>query len=168
MASLRCLSATRTLPRYTQTRLFSNARILRDEATGNLGTVQVQKKPVGGFRGGIFGFLFGFSLASSFAAYHLLEEYQQASAALQASVETLQINTEKISAHVRRIEAVEKDLKALGQASASKEDVARVRAETKKLLDGLHVEFLDLRSHVWGIQQDLQALSKKNSTTVRI
>ncbi|KAF5382414.1 hypothetical protein D9615_002973 [Tricholomella constricta] len=168
MASLRCLTTARALPRYSQARLFSNGQILRNEATTNLGTVQVQKKPVGGFRGGIVGFLFGFSLASSYAAYHLLEEYQQASAALQASVETLQLSTEKISAHVRRIEAVEKDLKALSQASASKEDISRVRAETKKLLDGLHVEFLDLRSHVWGIQQDLQALSKKNSTTVRI
>lgn len=45
----------------------------------------------------------------------------------------------QISAHVRRIEAVEKDLKALSQASATKEDISRVRAETKKLLDGLHV-----------------------------
>jgi hypothetical protein len=40
---------------------------------------------------------------------------------------------------VRRIEAVEKDLKALNQTSASKDDIHRVRAETKKLLDGLHV-----------------------------
>jgi hypothetical protein len=79
----------------------------------------------------------------------------------------------QISAHVRRIEAVEKDLKALSQTSASKDDISRVRAETKKLLDGLHVgqytsvlwysldkcqfyyylEFLDLRSHVWGIRE---------------
>jgi hypothetical protein len=109
----------------------------------------------------------------------------------------------QVSAHVRRIEAVEKDLKALSQGSASKDDISKVRAETKKLLDGLHVgmysvsgndlyrmltvssaEFLDLRSHVWGIreslidtffmvtkselEQDLQALSKKESTSVRI
>lgn len=106
----------------------------------------------------IVGFLFGFSVASSYAAYHLLEEYQRASAALQASVETLQLSTEKvlsssiyqlclvltnlgaqISAHIQRIDAVEKDLKALSQASASKEDISRVRAEAKKLLDGLHV-----------------------------
>lgn len=45
----------------------------------------------------IVGFLFGFSLASSFAAYHLLDEYKQASAALQASVEELQISTEKVT-----------------------------------------------------------------------
>lgn len=44
----------------------------------------------------IVGFLVGFSLASSFAAYRLLEEYQQASAALQASVEELKVSTEKV------------------------------------------------------------------------
>jgi len=45
----------------------------------------------------------------------------------------------QVSAHVRRIEAVEKDLKALADASASKEDVSRVRAEVKKLYDGLNL-----------------------------
>lgn len=44
----------------------------------------------------IVGFLFGFSLASSLAAYHLLDEYQRASAALQASVDELKISTEKV------------------------------------------------------------------------
>ncbi|KAF5314835.1 hypothetical protein D9619_007063 [Psilocybe cf. subviscida] len=154
--------------RAIQRRMLSTSSPLKEEAAANLGTIQPQKKPIGGFRGGIVGFLFGFSLASSFAAYHLLEEYQKASAALQASVEELKISTEKVSAHVRRIEAVEKDLKALGETSASKEDIARVRTEVKKLYDGLHVEFLDLRTHVWGIQQDLHKLSKKDSTEVRI
>lgn len=58
----------------------------------------------------------------------------------------------QVSSHVRRIEAVEKDLQALNSTSASKEDISKVRAEVKKLYDGLHVEFLDLRSHVWGIR----------------
>ena len=44
----------------------------------------------------IIGFLFGFSLAASFAAYNLLDEYKQASAALQASVEELKLSTEKV------------------------------------------------------------------------
>jgi hypothetical protein len=44
-----------------------------------------------------------------------------------------------VSAHVRRIEAVEKDLKALSDASASKDDISRSRAEVKKLYDGLNV-----------------------------
>ena len=45
----------------------------------------------------------------------------------------------QVSAHIRRIEAVEKDLKALRDASATKEDISRVRGEMKKLYDGLHV-----------------------------
>lgn len=43
----------------------------------------------------VIGFLFGFSLASSFAAYRLLDEYKLASATLQASVVELQQSTEK-------------------------------------------------------------------------
>ncbi|KAI3607712.1 hypothetical protein WG66_004984 [Moniliophthora roreri] len=160
MASmLRCGSLPRSAALQSGKRFISTSRVLKNEvATPSVGTPPVQKKPIGGFRGGIVGFLFGFSLASSYAAYQLLDEYKQASAALQASVTN----------QVRRIEAVEKDLKALTEASASKDDIARVRAEVKKLYDGLHVEFLDLRTHVWGIQQDLHALSKKTSTSVRI
>ena len=45
----------------------------------------------------------------------------------------------QVSAHVRRIEAVEKDLKALSDTASSKEDLSRLRAEMKKLYDGLHV-----------------------------
>ncbi|KAI0689074.1 hypothetical protein BC835DRAFT_1370726 [Cytidiella melzeri] len=137
-------------------RLLNTSSGLRQEvasATPNIGTVPPPKKPVGAFRGGITGFLFGFSLASSYAAYHLLDEYKQASAALQASVEELQLSTQKVSAHIRRIEAVEKDLKALRDTSATKEEISRVRGEMKKSYDGLHVEFLDLRSHVWGIRE---------------
>jgi len=119
-----------------------------------------QRRPIGGFRGGLFGFLFGFSLASGLAAYHLLDEYKLASATLQASVDELQMSTRKVSEHVRRIEAVEKDLKALTEKSASREDVSKVRSEMKKLYDGLHIEFLDLRAHVWGIQQDLHSVLK--------
>ena len=132
--------------------------------------------------------MFGFSLASAYATFHLLDEYKAASAALQASVEELQASTAKVrwlmflifmylylpqvTAHVRRIEAVEKDLKALSNNSASKDDLSRVRAEVKKLYDGLHIgmffslvcwsplatlssEFLDLRNHVWGMRKCL-------------
>ncbi|KAA1469822.1 hypothetical protein DENSPDRAFT_835499 [Dentipellis sp. KUC8613] len=162
--------ARQTTSRSTvgSTRSFSTSRFLLQEATPNVGASPVPKKPVGGIRGGVIGFLFGFSLASSFAAYRLLEEYKLASAALQASVEELQASTEKISAHVRRIEAVEKDLKALSEASASKDDLTRLRAEVKKIYDGLHIEFLDLRSFVWGMQQDVHALAKKEATTLKV
>lgn len=45
----------------------------------------------------------------------------------------------QVSAHVRRIEAVEKELKALANSSASKDDLSRLRAEVKKIYDGLHI-----------------------------
>ncbi|CUA75084.1 hypothetical protein RSOLAG22IIIB_01725 [Rhizoctonia solani] len=117
----------------------------------------------------IFGFLLGFSLASAYASYYLLEEYQAASAQLQASVEELQASTRKVivSSHVRRIEEVEKDLKALADNTSSKEDLQKARAEAKKLVDGLHIEFLDLRSHVWGMQQDLHSVIKKETGAQR-
>ncbi|KAI0345980.1 hypothetical protein BDW22DRAFT_1353627 [Trametopsis cervina] len=165
------LTVARSAASIAGRRLLSNSSVLRQEAaatTANLGTVPPPKKPVGAFRGGVTGFLFGFSLASSYAAYYLLDEYKQASAALQASVEELQQSTQKVSAHIRRIEAVEKDLKALRDTSATKDEISRIRTEVKKLYDGLHVEFLDLRSHVWGIQQDIHSLSKKEATQVRI
>jgi hypothetical protein len=45
----------------------------------------------------------------------------------------------KVSAHISRIEAVEKDLKSLRDSSVVKDDLSKVRAEMKKLYDGLHV-----------------------------
>ena len=60
--------------------------------------------------------------------------------------------------------------KALSNASASKDDLSKLRAEVKKVYDGLnlgelitdlskamvltcHLEFLSLRSHVWGLRE---------------
>lgn len=104
-------------------------------------------------------------MASAYASYHLLEEYQAASAQLQASVEELQASTRKastiipqiilplptaepsqVSSHVRRIEEVEKDLKALADNTSSKEDLQKVRSEMKKLVVRIPLQVLmDLR-----------------------
>jgi hypothetical protein len=54
-------------------------------------------------------------------------------------LQVIQSPTGKVAAHVQRIEAVEKDLKALSSSSAGKADISGVRAEMKKLYDGLHV-----------------------------
>ena len=111
---MRLAGISRRSYHLVQCRKFTSTAAWRSDATSNLSTA-VQKKPIGGFRGGciiitiifpyvnillknsIIGFLLGFSLASSFAAYHLLEEYQQASAALQTSIEQLKVSTEKVS-----------------------------------------------------------------------
>jgi hypothetical protein len=44
----------------------------------------------------MFGFLLGFSVASAFAAYHLLDEYKLASNTLQASIEELHATAQKV------------------------------------------------------------------------
>ena len=49
----------------------------------------------GMFTCSVVGFLLGFSLASSYTAYRLVDEYKQASVILQASVEELQATTIK-------------------------------------------------------------------------
>ena len=81
----------------------------------------------------------------------------------------------QVTAHIRRIETVEKDLKALSNIAATKDDLSRVRAEVKKIYDGLEIgkfdvsnlsrcgkqltegftEFLNLRQHVWGIRKSV-------------
>ncbi|KAF9778672.1 hypothetical protein BJ322DRAFT_1091901 [Thelephora terrestris] len=138
-------------------RLFSTSHLLRSaDGTAhqipNLGNNLAQRKPLGAIRGGIIGFLLGFSLASTYAAYRLVDEYKQASAILQASVEELQATAVKVSTHLKQIDSVEKDLKSLSETTVAKDDFAKLRAEVKKLYDGLHIETLDLRSHVWGIR----------------
>ncbi|KAH9969480.1 hypothetical protein BC827DRAFT_2281 [Russula dissimulans] len=163
MATRSCALVARHSFRTTQSRSLSYSTVLREGAPAHVGVAPSPRKPIGGIRGSLIGFLFGFSLASSFAAYRLLDEYKLASATLQASVEELQKSTEKVSAHVRRIEAVEKDLKALSNSSATKDDLSRLRAEVKKLYDGLHIEFLDLRSFVWGLQQDVHSITKREA-----
>ena len=54
----------------------------------------------------IVGFLLGFSLASSYTAYRLVDEYKQASAILQASVEELQATTIKAGSFYRIITSI--------------------------------------------------------------
>ncbi|OCF74409.1 hypothetical protein I204_04783 [Kwoniella mangroviensis CBS 8886] len=140
-------------------RYLSTSAILRQEAVGTVGTVPV-KRPVGGFRGGILGFFFGFSFASALSIYYLQQDNKIASGLLLASVEELQQGTGKISSHLDRLQTVEKDLAALKSSGAIKDDVTKVRGEMKKVYDGLHLELLDLRAHVWGVEQDLQKVVK--------
>ncbi|KAJ9116870.1 hypothetical protein QFC22_004527 [Naganishia vaughanmartiniae] len=153
----------------------SNAQaVIGTEPIGTVGTIPV-RKPVGGLRGGLtvmfalfslLGFFFGFSLASAYASFYLLQEYKLASSLLQGSVEDLQESTSKMSNHLQRIEAVEKELKRLSSTSAVKEDVTKLRGEMKQVYDGLHVEVLDLRAHVWGVEQDLARSASHNSIRI--
>jgi len=141
----------------------TSVRRLQD--VGTVGTLP-PRRPVGGFRGGILGFLLGFSAASSFSIYYLQQENKVASGLLLASVDELQRGTGQITSHLDRLQTVEKDLGAVKSSVAGREDVTKVRNEMKKVYDGLHLELLDLRAHVWGVEQDLQKVVKSESIRI--
>ncbi|WVO14494.1 hypothetical protein L204_102129 [Cryptococcus depauperatus] len=138
----------------------------QQEAVGTVGPAVTVKHPVGGFRGGILGFLFGFSCASALSIYYLQQETKVATGLLTASIEELQQGTGKITSHLDRLQTVEKELAAIKAHTATKEDVSKVRGEMKKVYDGLHLELLDLRAHVWGVEQDLQQVIKTESVKI--
>lgn len=59
--------------------------------------------------------------------------------------------TPQMSAHIKRIERVEQDLKELAKNSAAKSELEGIRSEYRKLIDGSHLDLLDLKAHVWGV-----------------
>ncbi|ADV23551.1 hypothetical protein I315_02672 [Cryptococcus gattii Ru294] len=140
----------------TTIRQLSTTAIRREEAAavGTVGAVPV-KRP-----------FFGFAFASSLSIYYLQQETKLATGLLTASIEELQQGTGKITSHLDRLQTVEKELAALKASNALKEDVTKVRGEMKKVYDGLHLELLDLRAHVWGVEQDLQKVVKTESIKI--
>ncbi|KAN0062203.1 hypothetical protein ACQY0O_005384 [Thecaphora frezii] len=106
------------------------------------------RRPVASVRGGLFGFLLGFGLASAYGYYYLLKEYNAASQLMLASVEELQSSTEKITAHLTRLNKLEADIKALSNSSATKADSEKSRTDIKKIVDGLHQEVEEIRKRV--------------------
>lgn len=87
-------------PSSTMTRPISEpSPTQRNPSAGFVAGSSLSRRPLCAlilFFGSIIGFLFGFSLASTYAAYHLLDEYKAASATLQASVLELQASTAKV------------------------------------------------------------------------
>ncbi|TLS26164.1 hypothetical protein PpBr36_05250 [Pyricularia pennisetigena] len=70
------------------------------------------RKPVGAFRGGLFGFLFGTTLAGSGVYYYVLQEYKAANDLLTEDIYNLQASVQRLSNYLTtledRIEATER------------------------------------------------------------
>lgn len=56
-----------------------------------------------------------------------------------------------MTTHVKRIEKVESELNRLLKESAGKKDLEVLRGETAKLVESTHLDFLNLKAHVWGV-----------------
>ncbi|KAG0280559.1 hypothetical protein BGZ96_001520 [Linnemannia gamsii] len=154
-------AAANTL-RIASRRHFSSSVVARAEQSAAAPVVVNYKRPVGGFRGGILGFLIGATAAGGAGYYYLLEEYQTASNLLLSSVEDLQASTNKVRDYAKKIESVEAELKALKAKTATVEQLTELKSEVKKVYDGLNIEHLELKSHVWGLEMDLQKVQQQS------
>ncbi|KAI1321053.1 hypothetical protein EDD11_008634 [Mortierella claussenii] len=147
--------------RMASRRHFSSSAVARAEQVAVAPPVVTYKRPVGAFRGGILGFLLGATAAGGVGYYYLLEEYQAASNLLLSSIEDLQASTNKVRDYAKKIESVEAELKALRTKAATVEQLNEFKGEVKKVYDGLNIEHLELKSHVWGLEMDLQKLQEQ-------
>ncbi|KAL9122414.1 MAG: hypothetical protein Q9187_001034 [Circinaria calcarea] len=62
------------------------------------------RKPVGAFRGGLFGFLLGSSLAGAAVYYYILEEYKVSNELLTEDIYALQAAVQRIHSYVTTLE----------------------------------------------------------------
>lgn len=126
------------------------------------------RRPIGAFRGGLIGFLLATTLAGTYGYFTLLTDYTKASEVLLLSVEELKESTTKLTKHINRIEKVEAQLDDLVKTVAKKNEVDSLRNEYKKLIEAEHLDLLALKAHIWGVEQDLDSLSKRKSNQIRI
>lgn len=80
-------------------RNFQTSRILLQEAAA-----LPAKKPVGAFRGGIFGFLLGATTAGAGMYYYVIEEYKVSNELLTEDIYALQAAVQRIDGYVRTLE----------------------------------------------------------------
>ncbi|KAL9547454.1 hypothetical protein MBANPS3_006156 [Mucor bainieri] len=84
-------------------------------------------------KGGVIGFLLGVTAAGSAGYYYLLGEYNNASAALLLSVQELQASTDKVKDYAKRIETVDRDVAKLKETTATKQQLADMKVDFRKL-----------------------------------
>ncbi|KAI5804905.1 hypothetical protein EDC01DRAFT_641300 [Geopyxis carbonaria] len=98
MASLRPLTS------LAARRAFSTSRPGLVTAAGDTIAAVPVKKPVGGFRGGIFGFLLGSTVAGAAGYFYVYEEHKVSSELLTEDIDTLRSSIMRIEKHVRTLE----------------------------------------------------------------
>lgn len=114
------------------------------------------------------------------------------------SVEELKTSTQAMTGHLARIEKVEQTVAQLKASAAKAKDLDAARAEYRKLAEAQHLDVrpsgppcqpsacprtltdqtriappllqtLDVKAHIWGLEQDLDQISKRAQTVnVRI
>ncbi|TAQ89776.1 hypothetical protein B7494_g1884 [Chlorociboria aeruginascens] len=68
------------------------------------------KKPIGAFRGGIFGFLLGSTLTGGGIYYYILDEYKVSNELLTEDIYSLQASVQRVHSYVQTLEEKLTDL----------------------------------------------------------
>lgn len=109
------------------------------------------------------GFLLGVATAGSFGFVYLVDEYQKATSLVMGSVEELEKSSLKVKDYVKKIETVESNLQKLQQAAATTQQLAQAKADWRKQNDVLTRDHLELKAHVWEIEQDVDSALGRSS-----
>ncbi|OJD15454.1 hypothetical protein AJ78_04295 [Emergomyces pasteurianus Ep9510] len=84
--------------------LSTTSRLLNSSTSAEAASLPVQK-PVGAFRGGLFGFLFGSAVAGASVYYYILDEYRVSNEMLTEDIYALQAATQRLNAYMTDLEA---------------------------------------------------------------
>ncbi|ATY62055.1 hypothetical protein CCM_06951 [Cordyceps militaris CM01] len=71
----------------------------------------VAKKPMGAFRGGLFGFLLGCTVAGSSVYTYLVQEYKTSNDLLSEDIYTLQASVTRLTNYVKNLEQIAQEKK---------------------------------------------------------
>ncbi|KAL3436242.1 hypothetical protein BDV09DRAFT_165721 [Aspergillus tetrazonus] len=100
--SLPLLRPVMTPPGIASTRrCFSSTPLMKN--AGSTATLPA-KKPVGAFRGGLFGFLTGSVVAGAVVYYYILGEYRISNNMLTEDIDALQTATQKLQTYISELE----------------------------------------------------------------
>ncbi|OAA65005.1 hypothetical protein ISF_04415 [Cordyceps fumosorosea ARSEF 2679] len=69
------------------------------------------KKPMGAFRGGLFGFLLGCTVAGSSVYTYLVQEYKTSNDLLTEDIYTLQASVTRLTNYVKNLEQIAQEKK---------------------------------------------------------
>ncbi|GAA5937934.1 uncharacterized protein JCM15063_005417 [Sporobolomyces koalae] len=120
------------------------------------------QQPVGAFRGGLIGFLLGLTAVGTYGYYSLLSDYSKASQQLLLSVQELQESTRIVTSQLDKINQLEDRIQRLEPKMVDKKELKSMREEYKRLTETQHLDLINLKAHVWSIEQDLVNLDKRN------
>ncbi|KAJ2199910.1 hypothetical protein IW145_000869 [Coemansia sp. RSA 521] len=134
-----------------------------------------KKRPIGGFRGGyaplitnfqqlVVGFLLGVTSAGALGFVYLIDEYQKATSLVLGSVAELEKSSLQVKNHVQKIEAVERTLEQLKRNTPTVQQLQQARADWRKQNDILTRDHLELKAHVWELEQDVESVLKRSKS----